>query len=89
MFLDGETLSFETQSSNLSTKLNFDFSINPIMNNAGEVIFVRNGGDLQSERGGMSIDDMVNKWAGKDKIQKTFVESGTNCKLGKRVNSCG
>lgn len=46
------------------------------MNDRGEVIFVRNNGDLQSERGGMSIEDMVTKWAGKDRIQKTFVESG-------------
>lgn len=51
-------------------------NIQASMNNAGEVIFIRNNGDLQSERGGMSIEDMVNKWAGKDKIQRTFVESG-------------
>lgn len=51
-------------------------NIQASMNNDGDVVFVRNKGDLNSERGGMSVDDMVAKWAGKDKVQQTFVESG-------------
>ena len=51
-------------------------NIQASMNNAGEVIFVRNNGDLQSERGGMSIEDMVEKWASNERVQRTFVESG-------------
>lgn len=51
-------------------------NIQASMNAAGEVVFIRNKGDLNSERGGMTIDDMVSKWADKPSIQKTFVESG-------------
>lgn len=51
-------------------------NIQASMNHKGEVIFVRNSKDLNSERGGMSIEDMVAKWAGKDRVQRTFVESG-------------
>lgn len=46
------------------------------MNGDGEVIFIRNNGDLQSERGGMSVEDMARKWAGNTHTQKVFVESG-------------
>lgn len=51
-------------------------NIQASMNDRGDVVFVRNKGDLNSDRGGMSVQDMVMKWAGKDKVQQTFVESG-------------
>lgn len=66
---------FNGRVENLTEKLD-GTNIQASMNNSGEVIFVRNKADLNSERGGMSIEDMVRKWAGKDRVQKTFVESG-------------
>lgn len=51
-------------------------NIQASMNDDGEVVFVRNKGDLNSEHGGMSIQDMVAKWAKNAKVQQTFVESG-------------
>lgn len=51
-------------------------NIQASMNEHGQVVFVRNKGDLNSERGGMSVDDMVNKWKDSPSVQKTFVESG-------------
>ena len=36
-------------------------NIQATMNHEGEVVFIRNKTDLNSERGGMSIQDMVNK----------------------------
>lgn len=46
------------------------------MNPKGEVVFIRNLGDLNSENGGMSIDDMANKWADKPSVADTFVRAG-------------
>lgn len=46
------------------------------MNPKGEVVFIRNLGDLNSEKGGMSIDDMVEKWASKPSVAETFVRAG-------------
>lgn len=50
-------------------------NIQASLNDNDESIFIRNNGDLQSERGGMSIDDMMNKWSGRA-VQQTFIESG-------------
>lgn len=52
-------------------------NIQASMNNQGEVIFIRNKGDLNSERGGMSVKDMQEKWTDKPGVQKTFVQAGT------------
>lgn len=52
-------------------------NIQASMNNQGEVIFIRNKGDLNSERGGMSVKDMQEKWADKPKVQRAFVTAGT------------
>lgn len=47
------------------------------MNNRDEVVFIRNKGDLNSDKGGMSLNDMYNKWASKQDIMKTFTEAGS------------
>ena len=46
------------------------------MNDDGEVVFIRNNSNLNSERGGMSIDDMVEKWAEKEHQKKVFIQAG-------------
>lgn len=46
------------------------------MNDRGEVIFIRNKGDLNSVRGGMSLEDMRTKWRDNARVQEIFVESG-------------
>lgn len=51
-------------------------NIQASMNEHGQVVFIRNKGDLNSRQGGMTVDDMVAKWQGSPNVQKTFVESG-------------
>lgn len=51
-------------------------NIQATMNQDGEVVFIRNKGDLNSERGGMSIQDMANKWASKPSVMQTFITAG-------------
>ena len=46
------------------------------MNPDGEVVFIRNLGDLNSDRGGMSIEDMAAKWADNPRVADTFVRAG-------------
>lgn len=43
------------------------------MNNDGDVVFIRNKGDLNSEKGGMSADDMAARWAGKEHVSNTYL----------------
>lgn len=63
-------------------------NIQASMNDKGEVIFIRNKGDLNSERGGMTIQDMVEKWKDKPQTQKTFVTAGhTLEKIFKKIGS--
>lgn len=52
-------------------------NIQATMNNDGQVVFIRNKTDLNSELGGMTIDDMANKWADKPSIAKTFLTAGS------------
>jgi len=66
---------FKGKIENLKEKLD-GFNIMATMNNKGEVVFVRNSGNLNSENGGMSIDDMVEKWAEREHQKKVFVQSG-------------
>jgi len=66
---------FKGKIENLKEKLD-GFNIFATMNNKGEVIFVRNNSNLNSEKGGMSIDDMVEKWAEHEHQKKVFVQSG-------------
>ena len=51
-------------------------NIQATMNPSGEVVFIRNKSDLNSARGGMTIDDMILKWKDKPGIAKTFVDAG-------------
>ena len=51
-------------------------NIHATMNNNGQVVFIRNKSNLNSELGGMSIQDMVDKWADKPSVQNTFLTAG-------------
>lgn len=51
-------------------------NIQASMNPQGEVIFIRNKSDLNSDKGGMSISDMEEKWKDNPQIAKTFVSAG-------------
>lgn len=51
-------------------------NIQATINQAGEVRFIRNKGDLNNPDGGMTIGDMANKWADKPSVAKTFIEAG-------------
>lgn len=51
-------------------------NIQATMNAQGEVVFVRNKGDLNSPNGGMSITDMATKWADKPTVANTFISAG-------------
>lgn len=51
-------------------------NIHATMNNNGQVVFIRNKSNLNSELGGMSIQDMADKWANKPSVQNTFLTAG-------------
>ena len=51
-------------------------NIQATVNKDGEVVFIRNKGNLNSEKGGMSIRDMADKWADKPSVAKTFLQAG-------------
>lgn len=51
-------------------------NIQATINQAGEVRFIRNKGDLNNPDGGMTITDMATKWADKPSVAKTFLEAG-------------
>ena len=73
--------------SNTTEKLD-GTNIQASMNNQNEVVFIRNKGDLNSERGGMTIQDMVEKWKDKPTVQKAFVSAGKTLeKIFKRIGS--
>lgn len=52
------------------------FNIMATMNNKGDVVFIRNKSNINSENGGMSIQDMMEKWAEKEHQKKVFKQSG-------------
>lgn len=66
---------FKGKIENLKEKLD-GFNIMATMNNEGETVFIRNSSNLNSEKGGMSIDDMVEKWGEREHQKKVFVQSG-------------
>lgn len=73
--------------SNATEKLD-GTNIQASMNNQNEVVFIRNKGDLNSERGGMTIQDMIEKWKDKPTIQRAFVSAGKTLeKIFKRIGS--
>lgn len=51
-------------------------NIQATINNSGEVVFIRNNSDLNSENGGMTIGDMIAKWKDKPSVAETFVKCG-------------
>ena len=51
-------------------------NIQATVNKKGEVVFIRNKGDLNSEKGGMSVEDMAKKWADKPSVAKNYVKAG-------------
>ena len=51
-------------------------NIHATMNNNGQVVFIRNKSNLNAELGGMSIQDMADKWADKPSVQNTFLTAG-------------
>lgn len=56
-------------------------NIQATMNHDGEVVFIRNNGDLNSDKGGMSIEDMAVKWADKPNVAQTFIKAGEIIKI--------
>ena len=51
-------------------------NIQATMNQQSQVVFIRNKTDLNSELGGMTIDDMAKKWEAKPSVAKTFLTAG-------------
>lgn len=46
------------------------------VNPQGQVVYLRNKGDLNSDRGGMSIEDMAEKWKDKPSVASNFIRGG-------------
>ena len=51
-------------------------NIQATMNDAGQVVFIRNKGDLNNSIGGMTIADMAEKWKDKPNTANTFLRAG-------------
>ena len=51
-------------------------NIQATVNKQGEVVFIRNKGNLNSEKGGMTISDMATKWSDNAKVANTFLKAG-------------
>lgn len=60
---------------NMKEKLDGD-NIMATMNNKGQVVFVRNNTQLNSEQGGMTVDDMIANWADKEHTQNVYKTAG-------------
>jgi hypothetical protein len=52
------------------------FGMQASMNNNGEVIFIRNKGNLNSEKGGMTLDDFATQWAENPKALDNYTRGG-------------
>ena len=63
---------FKGKVENLKEKLD-GFNINASMNNKGEVIFIRNNTERNSEDGGILYKDIEARWEGKEHQKKVFV----------------
>ena len=61
--------------SNITEKID-GTNIQATMNECGEVVFLRNNKDLNSELGGMTIKDMAERWAGIPSVANTFITAG-------------
>lgn len=51
-------------------------NIQATVNTAGEVVFIRNKGDLNSDHGGMTVRGMAEKWADKPSVAKNYIKAG-------------
>lgn len=51
-------------------------NIQATMNPQGDIVFIRNKGDLNSPTGGMSVQDMADKWRDKPTVASNFVKAG-------------
>lgn len=66
---------FQGKVEDLKEKLD-GFNIEATMNNDGQVVFIRNDEERNSEQGGITIDEMYKKWEGKDQQIKVYTSSG-------------
>lgn len=66
---------FQGKVEDLKEKLD-GFNIEATMNNDGQVVFIRNDEERNSEQGGITIEEMYKKWEGKDQQIKVFTSSG-------------
>ena len=56
------------------------------LNNNGQVVFVRNKGDLNSDIGGMLQDDVAAKWAGRENVARVYLSAyDTITKVFKKI----
>lgn len=51
-------------------------NIQASVNNSGEVVFIRNKSDINSQQGGMTLGDMVSRWADKEHVRNTMTSAG-------------
>ena len=66
---------FSGKIENMKEKLD-GTNIQATVNKNDEVVFIRNKGDLNSEKGGMSVEDMTRKWADKPSVAKNYIKAG-------------
>ena len=66
---------FSGKIENMKEKLD-GTNINATVNTRGEVVYIRNNTDLNSERGGMTIDDMKKRWESLPAVAANFVNGG-------------
>ena len=63
---------FKGKVEHLKEKLD-GFNINASMNDEGEIIFIRNNTERNSERGGVLLKDLEARWDGKEQQKKVFM----------------
>lgn len=66
---------FSGKIENITEKMD-GVNIQASMNEQGEVIFIRNKGDINSSKGGMTISDMMMKWADKPEVSDKYKTAG-------------
>ncbi len=66
---------FKGKIEDLKEKLD-GFNIEATMNNEGQVVFIRNDEERNSEQGGITIEEMYKKWEGKDQQIKVYTTAG-------------
>ena len=66
---------FKGKVEHLKEKLD-GFNINASMNNDGEIIFIRNNTERNSEKGGILLKDLDKRWDGKEQQKKVYMTGG-------------